>query len=209
MKFRLLAVALTLATLAGCGTAPVGSSQQAASAALQAAGFKHAHRAPVAKTAASGVNTENFSQVTPSLYRGGVPQDADMTALKNLGITTDINLLGGGGNPSDKAEVIHEAAVAKSLGINFINLPVPFNVPFPKALADTFLQTVLAEAGVPNHAVYVHCIHGRDRTGTMVAYYRIEHDKYTPQAAIAEMQTFGFDPSKYPTFISFLKGLGQ
>jgi tyrosine-protein phosphatase SIW14 len=209
MKFRLLAVALTLATVAGCGTAPMGTSQQATSAAMQAASFKKAHKAPVLSASASGVNTENFAQVTNYLYRGGVPQDADMTALKNLGVTTDINLLGGGGNPGDKAEVVHEAAVAKSLGMNFINLPVPFNVAFPKSLADTFLKTVLDEAAVPNHAVYVHCTHGRDRTGTMVAFYRIEHDKYTPTAAIAEMQTFGFDPTKYPTFVTFLRGLGN
>lgn len=53
-----------------------------------------------------------------------------------------------------------------------------------------FFDVVLDRAKQP---VFFHCAHGRDRTGTMAAPYRIEIDGWTADEAIAEMQAFGFD----------------
>ena len=40
--------------------------------------------------------------------------------------------------------------------------------------------------------VFVHCALGSDRTGTMMALYRIEADGWTNDEAIREMERFGF-----------------
>ena len=42
----------------------------------------------------------------------------------------------------------------------------------------------------------VHCVAGRDRTGTMCAVYRMECDGWKPARAAAEMRGYGFDPDR-------------
>ncbi|MHC4951987.1 MAG: fused DSP-PTPase phosphatase/NAD kinase-like protein, partial [Planctomycetota bacterium] len=57
--------------------------------------------------------------------------------------------------------------------------------------------------------VFVHCLHGADRTGTMVAVYRIVVQDWNKQKAIDEMQKgpFGFHEifSGLPEFIEELE----
>ena len=54
--------------------------------------------------------------------------------------------------------------------------------------------------------VFVHCRRGADRTGTAIACYRIEHDHWTNQQALAEAKTFGMssmevgDAALHPAF---------
>jgi protein tyrosine/serine phosphatase len=55
---------------------------------------------------------------------------------------------------------------------------------------DRFFDTVLDSAARP---VFMHCVHGKDRTGAMAAIYRIEVSGWTSQQAIAEMDRLGFN----------------
>ncbi|MBO9539361.1 tyrosine-protein phosphatase [bacterium] len=146
---------------------------------------------------------ENFTRVNAGLYRGGIPTDEDMAGLKRLGIKTDVNLMGGGGDAQERALVAHEKEVAAKLGIKFVNIAIPFKVDVPQAMVQQWLQLATASEEQP---VYIHCRHGRDRTGMMVAAYRIAHDGYTGQQALDEMKTFGFKPERYPTFAKFVLG---
>jgi protein tyrosine/serine phosphatase len=43
-----------------------------------------------------------------------------------------------------------------------------------------------------NQPVFLHCAQGRDRTGVVVAIYRMEINDWSNAEAEAEMQTFGF-----------------
>jgi protein tyrosine/serine phosphatase len=54
-----------------------------------------------------------------------------------------------------------------------------------------------------NHPILVHCQHGADRTGTMVAAYRIFIQGWNPEEAIRELPHFGFHPiwSHLKTFL--------
>ena len=49
-----------------------------------------------------------------------------------------------------------------------------------------------------NDPVRVHCLAGRDRTGTMCAIYRMEFDRWTSERTAEKMQRFEFDPRKDP-----------
>ena len=39
--------------------------------------------------------------------------------------------------------------------------------------------------------VFLHCEHGADRTGTIVACYRMQHDGWTTDRAVAEARQYG------------------
>ncbi len=59
--------------------------------------------------------------------------------------------------------------------------------------------------------VYVHCLHGVDRTGMVVATYRVKHCGWDPDRAIAEMFERGFHKIPYsaiwlPRLRRFLSG---
>lgn len=47
---------------------------------------------------------------------------------------------------------------------------------------------------------------GRELPGLAAASYRIQFDHYTGVQALAEMETFGFKPSNYPSFAKFVLG---
>jgi len=64
---------------------------------------------------------------------------------------------------------------------------------FLARMADQFRAVTDDAAGAP---VLVHCVAGRDRTGTACAAYRMEYDGWGPERAAAEMREYGFDPDR-------------
>lgn len=76
-------------------------------------------------------------------------------------------------------------------------MKVYFNVPFQRLgrPADEQVQRVLSIISSPeNQAVFVHCQRGADRTGTVIANYRIEHDGWSSERAKAEANGYGMRP---------------
>lgn len=202
---------LALALLVGCGTQPVRlpAVQLVQPEALDAQDIAtldqlekaNKHRGSK-QVIGADIGTENFKQVNASLYRGGVPSDDQLEGLKKLGVKTDVSLMSMA-NSRERDVIAHEKETCAQLGIKFINLSLPFNATPPQAMVDTWLDTTQDKAATP---VYVHCVHGRDRTGTMVAAYRMTYDHLSNEQALAEMETFGFNPKKYPIWATFVKG---
>src|ERR1700677_2913658 len=120
----------------------------------------------------------NFHQVDEHVYRGAQPNGQGFDGLAKIGIKTVIDLRG---ERSEEAEVEHA-------GMHYVRLPWSGY----KAPADSQITAVLSllndNAAWP---VFVHCKRGADRTGTAIACYRIEHDHWTNQQALAEARTFG------------------
>jgi len=124
----------------------------------------------------------NFGQVGPDLYRGAEPDDPCLDHLAARGVRTIVNLR----DERDASE--RERLRAASLGMTYVNLPMSgFGRP---ALAEvrTILAALLAPGAGP---VFVHCKRGRDRTGVVVAVYRMAHDGWTAGRAIDEAKRFG------------------
>lgn len=153
----------------------------------------------------NNIHVLRFAEVNPQLYRGGLPAKSDLAAMKQMGFKTDVDLMGEI-LVFDTFLVWREHHWANETGIGFQQVEVPTGKLFWKmpsnAVADQFLKVVLNPANQP---CYIHCLHGRDRTGAMAAVYRIAHDHYTNAQALAEMETFGFNPDQYPALAHFVE----
>jgi protein tyrosine/serine phosphatase len=136
-----------------------------------------------AQKAVENRNLPNFSKVNANLYRGGQPTEAGVKELKRLKVRTIISLRGLDENS------IPEEKWAQDAGIKFIgfNLSNWFE---PKTEDIEIINKVINKP--ENQPVFVHCKRGADRTGTVVAVYRIRHDGLTAQEAIAEAKKFDF-----------------
>ncbi len=120
----------------------------------------------------------NFHQVDEHVYRGAQPNGQGFSGLAKIGIKTVIDLRG---ETSEEKEV-------QNAGMRYVRLPWSGY----KAPAVSQISSVLALLG-DNTAwpVFVHCKRGADRTGTAIACYRIVHDHWSNQEALAEAKTFG------------------
>jgi protein tyrosine/serine phosphatase len=127
----------------------------------------------------------NLHVIAPGLLRGAQPTPDCLRLLKEAGVKTIINLR------NEEILVSQEAWQAKQLGLNYVNVPLDvFTKPTPSAI-----QQFLAAATNPNNQpVYVHCLHGEDRTGTMCAIYRINQQHWPVDKAYEEMVHYGFKP---------------
>lgn len=124
-----------------------------------------------------------FSCVNPGVFRGGQPTAEGFMKLKENGIHTIVSLR------NNKALCASEKQRAEALGMQFVNIPLDgISKPSRKAVLQ-FLEIVESEKAKP---VFVHCQYGQDRTGTMIAIYREESQKWSAEQAYQEMLANGF-----------------
>lgn len=130
-----------------------------------------------------------------AMYRGAQPADESQWAfLASIGVKTVLKLNQYAG-AQDTAE--QERLAAERNGIRLVPafMPpedFPHNLNPFAAPSDAAMQAALAVMEDPgNWPLYVHCSHGRDRTGLLVAMYRIRRNNYCKDKAFAEMKSFG------------------
>jgi tyrosine-protein phosphatase SIW14 len=124
----------------------------------------------------------NFHRVNENLYRGAQPKPGGIQKLAQLRIKTIVNLR------DDDNRARAEETEARAAGLRYLNLPIDnFGRP-----SDERIERVLAIINAPeNQPVFVHCKRGADRTGTIIAIYRIDHDGWTSERAKAEAKHYG------------------
>ncbi len=123
----------------------------------------------------------NLGCVNENLYRGAQPTEKGIGELAQRGVKTIVYLRG----DDEKATI--EETWAHNAGIKFINVPLS-NWFAPK---DSQIKRILSLLNAPdNQPIFVHCQRGADRTGTVIAVYRIAHDGWTAKRAKAEAKTF-------------------
>ena len=151
----------------------IGSSQT-----LEANSAKHstAQRTMGAHLKAKGI--PNFGQVTPMLYRGGQPSAEGLETLARMGIAIVV----------DTGRSKRDERLIQKLGMGYISLP--WYCPFPKD--DVFARFVAVTRENPGKKIFVHCRLGDDRTGMMIAAYRMAQQGWTAEEAMQEMHEFGY-----------------
>lgn len=136
---------------------------------------------PATRLADAG-GLRNVARLTPDLYRGAQPNADGYRRLKKMGVKTVISFRC---FTDSRKEV--EAA-----GLDYVMIPIYASIgssPPTDEQLDLFFETILDPAKQP---VFMHCKHGKDRTGMMAGVFRIERQRWTNREAIDEMQDFGY-----------------
>ena len=120
----------------------------------------------------------NFYQVSPMLYRSSQPTVDGFRELRQHGIGEVLDL-----------RLYHKDIPSADMSLDVHNAPLFASSINPVRVIEA-LQ-VIANAREP---VLVHCLHGSDRTGLVVALYRMVCQDWSKQDALDEMEhgDFGF-----------------
>jgi uncharacterized protein (TIGR01244 family) len=137
----------------------------------------------VASALAGSQNIPNFQKVNDRLYRGAQPTDQGFQDLAQLGIKTVIDLRDIGEHSQ-----ADEQKIVTSLGMRYVSIPM-HGLSTPESDKVAAVQALFNDAnGGP---VFVHCKRGADRTGMVIAVYRISHDGWDNKKALSEAKSNG------------------
>lgn len=138
----------------------------------------HAARVFGERRRVSGV--PNFGEATPQLFRGAQPSEKGFEALSKMGVDIVVDTRGNRKNSEGK--------LVKKLGMKYV--AIPWHCPFPHD--DIFARFLKLLRDNPHKKIFVHCRLGDDRTGMMIASYRMAVEGWSAQDAMMEMEHFGF-----------------
>jgi tyrosine-protein phosphatase SIW14 len=144
--------------------------------------------ATVAQTPDDHPELPRFHQLNEELYRGAQPRAGGLRRLAELGVVTVLNLRG------SNARTRMDEAEAKSLGLKYFNVPLPV---WGRPSDSSIRRVMEIIAAAENRPVFVHCKDGVDRTGMIVALYRMSHDGWLPDVATAEAMHNGMRSYQY------------
>jgi protein tyrosine/serine phosphatase len=111
-----------------------------------------------------------------------------MARLQQMGVRTIVDL-----RSWDQVSS-KEAQRARGLGIRYYRISLGHLTGPSRAKIDRVLEILDRPENWP---VYVHCRRGCDRTGTVVACYRIANESWTAEAAIAEAREQGMRGTEF------------
>jgi len=126
----------------------------------------------------------NFGRVTDNLYRGGQPTLDGFSSLRAMGVGMVVNFR------DERAETEIEKRQVESLGIKYVGIPFSANHKPPTNQIVEFLDLLRAN---PSTKIFVHCRRGADRTGLMIAAYRVSIEHQPVTDAVSEMHRFHYD----------------
>jgi protein tyrosine phosphatase (PTP) superfamily phosphohydrolase (DUF442 family) len=131
---------------------------------------------------------KNFYQVDPHVYRGAQPSEDGFQYLAKLGVKTVIDL-----READQRSKAEETAVTAA-GMRYVNVPMTGLA----APTDAEIGRILGILEGDGGTVFVHCKRGADRTGVVIASYRIDRDGWNNADALSEAKARGMAPFQFP-----------
>lgn len=135
---------------------------------------------------------ENMYRVCPDLYRSGQPEPDGFTKLEQMGVRSVLNL----------REYHRDTPKAAHTGLLIMEHPMAASK-VTEADVEACLR-LIQDAPKP---VLVHCWHGSDRTGIIVAAYRIVYQGWSVEAAEKEFrdEAYGYHEFWYGNLIELLR----
>jgi len=132
--------------------------------------------------AVPATSVSNFYRVEPDLYRSARPESDGFRELQGLGVKSILDVE----SPGDDV-------AAHGTPLKLFHVPMnAFGL-----RDDLVLQALRIMADPANRPVLVHCQHGADRTGALVALYRVVVQGWTKEDALREMNQGGYHHSSW------------
>jgi len=132
---------------------------------------------------------KNFYQVDSHVYRGAQPSNEGLQYLAKLGVKTVIDL-----READRRSKA-EKSVVTAAGMKYVNVPMTGLKAPTEAETSRILAILEDETAGP---VFVHCKRGADRTGAVIAAYRIDHEGWDSTRALSEAMERGMSFFQLP-----------
>ncbi len=149
---------------------------------------------PVLPASSKSINhttLRNLYQVNQNLYRSEQPNAKEMQHLEVMGIKSILNLRQ---FHTDKQEI-------RQTHLTAFHLPMNAGKFGDNEIIDAL--KIIQSAPKP---VLVHCWHGSDRTGAVIAAYRIVFENWRKEDAIQELlqPQFGHHKNYYPNIVEYI-----
>lgn len=136
----------------------------------------------------------NFAPVSRNLYRAAAASRTGFVQLKAMGVRTIVDL----------REAHSDLPDLQGLGLKYAHIPLN-----PARLRDEEAADFLHVVRDPDYQpLLVHCTAGSDRTGVMVAVYRVMEQDWPVDQAAQELPRFGFHQVWVP-LLKYLKSLDR
>jgi len=136
----------------------------------------------------------NLYNIDDQLFRSEQPDNAGMKELEQMGIKTVLNLRN---CKNDNREAKGTTIIVRHLPINTWTISY-------KDIKEALI--IINSAEKP---VLVHCLHGSDRTGCVVAAYRMVFNNWSKEDAIQEFkdEKFGYHENMFPNLVNLLESI--
>ncbi len=132
---------------------------------------------------------KNFHQVDEHVFRGAQPSEEGLRDLAKEGVKLVIDLRETGRRSAAEERVVTAA------GMRYVNVPMTgLTAPTDSEITEILGLLGNASAG----SAFVHCMRGADRTGAVIAAYRIQHDHWQNAQALKEAISDGMSFFQYP-----------
>jgi len=123
-----------------------------------------------------------FQQVNEHIYRGGQPTVEGFHSLSKVGVKTVIDLREAGGRSRAEQKLV------EADGMHYVSVPLS-GIAAPSDAVVARLLAMLDDGSAG--PVFIHCRRGADRTGMVLACYRIAHDGWENRRALEEARSLG------------------
>lgn len=144
----------------------------------------------------------NFGVVEEGkLYRGSQPNYEEIENLYRRGVKTIVKL--------NTADLEAERSAAGELGIRLMEIPLNARTVGTSKSCDDVERAYAAMTDPLNWPVYVHCDHGRDRTGFLVGLYRERVQGWTYEQVSDELAQYGHDSQMRLVFPNITRALAD
>ncbi len=137
---------------------------------------------------------KRFYKVSDEIYRSEQPSKKGFYEIDSMGIKSVLNL----------RRSKNDSKKAKGLDLDLKKLKLK-----AKEMDKGDLANALNMINTSEKPVLVHCWHGSDRTGAVVAAYRIVFENWSKEDAIAELRLpeFGYHENWYGNLVELLNNL--
>ena len=154
----------------------------------------YAQASKVTKETIPGIT--NFARLETTVACGGATKAEAVPQIKKLGFAAIINVREAN---EPGADMEQEAAAAKAVGLNFVN--VPFNIAAPAPdLVDRFITAVTKKENTP---AYIHCAAG-GRAASLWMIKRVQVDGWDEARALEEATALGLNERLKPFALDYI-----